>query len=442
MPDQVKNSSIVRNFFRLRDDDLTSSVSGRSVALPVLSNFAGEHVADDADADDGPESFSRFLAIANSPNATVKPMQRKHRPALIVKSSTPNLRHLAHDHVASEESLLPERPTAMRAATSDAGQLLRGSHYSVSTTSSASSTLTVTPQILSGTSSSAASFIAKKTSPLAADFRFGDGPQAIEKIVVEPKKRPILGPLRHFRSLQDLRSSNAPPSAPIEPVPKLPTARRMVRAVTQPHAILTCESPAASPLGSPLSMSSQPFPPSAYTGPSSQSLSRHRSTASKSSSTSSFEDLWGPPLPQHSPTSSIANATFRHGPSGRITRDPEPVPLPRARRPSMIQTRSASGSIGTKASLGHKSSASTSSIGSNRSRSSAGGSSMDMARSMSGYRSRRSSTDFSFSDAGAGGLSTPPTPHSESGSSSKYFMEHGLLAQNNKVPPPPFFVSL
>lgn len=499
MPREVKRSALVRDFFKLREEDLTAGgpaspfTNVSTPAAPAPSDMT-QNWGEISSVDDGPESFSSFLAAASgSPNATVRPFATRQRPGLVVKHSTPNLRHESseHDEMASvaANALLSSgtRPNAVRSTTVDDAGLRaatdRGaSQYSVSTTSSASSTMTVTPQTLSGSSSSASVFaaqqqqqMAKKASPLGAEFRFGGtnakAHDAAAVKPVEPKKRPSLGPLRHFRSLQDLRSSGSPQTLaiPSEPVPKLSVAtlpssgassasRSMMRAVTQPLSSMgASRSPYDSPSTSP-SLLQHPFPlplsaSSAYTPPSSQSLSRHRSTVSKSSSTSSFEDLWGilPPAhhqqQQHSPTSSIINAQFRHGPSGRITRDPDPVPLPRPRRPSMPQSRSTSGSISRPGH--HKNTLSTSSVGSNRSRSSAGGSSvsMDMTRSLSDYRSRssrRSSTDYStFSESGqcGAGLSTPPTPQSEFGVNCKYFVENGQLSQNNKVPPPPFFVS-
>ncbi|ORY74310.1 hypothetical protein BCR35DRAFT_142696 [Leucosporidium creatinivorum] len=388
MPDQVKRSPIVRDFFRMREEDLTGMASSASLLSPP-SGAWGEV------AQDGPESFSSFLAAASSPNETVRPpMPNKRRPGLAVKISTPNLRGtaLAHDFEGAE----PVRPAAPRANTENVVSHLRTSNYSVSTSSSTSSSITVTPQSVSN-STSHSSF--KKPSPLGSTFRFGGSPDVEYKPAAapaEPKKRPSLGPLRHFRSLQDLRHQSSAPAYPSEPMPKLASVG-MLRAVTQPHP-LPSPSPASSPA---LSSSPFPFPQSSAssTYSASPAMSRGRS-GSKSSSTSSFEDLWGGPA-YMSPNPSSQSATFRHGPSGRLDRVPESAQRPR--RPSMPGSRHTAGSIGTKASCGHSSTPSTSSIGS--ARSSNAGSSLDLTRSLGDYRSRRSSTDYSFSEAGS--LSTP-----------------------------------
>ncbi|KAM0754791.1 hypothetical protein T439DRAFT_321835 [Meredithblackwellia eburnea MCA 4105] len=166
----------------------------------------------------------------------------------------------------------------------------------------------------------------------------------------------------------------------------------------------------------------------------------HRRTASSSSksnassSVSSFEEIVGGPY-SNNPT---WPGGFRQGPSGRLDRVPEGFAgsLSRPRRPSNA-SRTFSG---TRMHPGHSPSPSGSSIASSSSLGSS-----DMSRSMSspgGYLSSRRSSTTDCSDGGSSFMpATPPTPQLEGEFvGGKYFVsDNGLIAQNNKVPLPPFF---
>ncbi|KAK4053431.1 hypothetical protein OIV83_001597 [Microbotryomycetes sp. JL201] len=367
MPDQVCQSRLVRDFFMLRRED-----AAPLALLPSLS----PNPADDTwgqVAGEEPESFATFLAGLDSPNATIRPIAAKSRPPLHVKKSTPNLRLalLKHDD-ALEDLSVPKRP-GMATPTSDATNV-RSSIYSVSTMASTSSSATVTPMTFAAASSMRAK------SPLSNEDL------ASEAVKPEPKtkRRPGLGPLRHFRSLQDLRSEKSSPVYPTEPVPKLPLPRKMVRAVTQPHPFLdSVPNAAASPT---------------------TSHARQRS-----GSNSSLDDLWGTTSAVPSSTD-LRHATFRRTPSGRIDRVVPDDPV-RPRRPSLPRR------LSTSAARGHNPSLSTSSVGSSRS-----------SFSMELGRSHRSSTEYSE-------VTTPQTPHSEYAASFKDPNETHV----NMVPLPPFF---
>ncbi|BGP14394.1 hypothetical protein JCM10213v2_002341 [Rhodosporidiobolus nylandii] len=395
MPREVKQSALVRDFFRVRDDaallnpsamSSASSLHGGDAPLapPPALNVPEDWLAGDPNND---------LELPSSPNATVKASKPKPpRPSLAIKISSPNLRSairgfgsssnigaaLAEDEVAYSPSPLSrgplsaaptlggDRPLLVNRAMADIVELPRPD--SKCSTATTSSSVTVTPA----------------TAPVPA----------------KSVKKKRSGPLRHFRSLQDLRGSSkssAAPEVPDEPVPSLApafAAAAMARAATQP---LTS------------------------------------SRRSSKSSTSSVEDLWGTPFP-----------SFRQTTSGRV----EAIPQGGHGRPSVggaLSGRAASfGPASSSSSLvrppltrgagGHNSSASISSIGSTGS----AGSSSALSRS------GRSSFDWSVSGgAGSEFCPTPPTPQTEwqgmHAAAGKYYVENGVLLENNMVPPPPFF---
>ncbi|KAM0788462.1 hypothetical protein ACM66B_001595 [Microbotryomycetes sp. NB124-2] len=389
MPEQVSQSRLVRDFFMLRRED--------AAPLALMPSLPPQtFVVDDASwgqvaGDEEPESFASFLAGLDSPGATIKPVAAKSRPPLLAKMSTPNLRTaLLRQDDGLQDLTVPKRP-GMAASTPDATHV-RSSIYSVSTLASTSSTATVTP-----TSFAAASVRAK--SPLSNE----DLASEAVKPEPKPKRRPGLGPLRHFRSLQDLRSEKSMPVYPTEPVPKLsPAPRRLLRAVTQPQPFL--DSPASA-----VADEHRALP----------TMTHARQRSGSKSSGSSFDDLWGTTVPAQSGTDLIS-ATFKRTPSGRIDRVvPEDV---KPRRPSVPRRLSTSATR-------HNPTLSTSSVGSSLSSFTA--SSMDLSRSHSGHRSHRSSTDYSE-------VMTPQTPHSEYAAS---FQDAGesVVGHVNTVPLPPFF---
>ncbi|GAA5932760.1 hypothetical protein JCM1841_006395 [Sporobolomyces salmonicolor] len=420
MSDDVKHSCVVRDFFRLRDDD----VFGTNPA-PMPSGTRVDY--------DAPENLPHLLdssALA-SPNATVKaPKPKARRPALAVKVSTPNLRGAFGGFGDDLEATSPASETAKartalaaRTFMLDANNLRTSSKYSMVSESSTSSSATVTPTML------AAQGPARQPSPLAMAATPVPSP-TITSAPFKSLKKKASGPLRHFRSLQDLRGgSNASLEVPDEPVPTLKpafAAAAMARASTQSG--VRAALPSLSTTGAPVRLSS---------GPQSAPLtSRHRRTGSSKSSVSSIEDLWGTAQPLSIPTT-----IFRQAPSGRL----ESVPLDEARRSQSPSYRRPSmpgrgGSCSTnKASCGHSSSPSISSLDSARS---SGRSSFELSGSFP--RSGRNSFDWSN---GSENCPTPPTPQSDWGNTQtkeattagKYYIENGVLAQNNTVPPPPFF---
>lgn len=371
MPDSVRKSALVLQFFKMRDED-----AGIPSASPGSASMGGE---------------VRELA----------PKPRTKRPTLGVKHSTPDLRKLmmsedlegafdrAYIRQDGVKSPFVRPPLPHRAATLD----VEDPRDSLSRSSTSSSvTVTAHPSPVPS----------PLTSPLCPDNKLLP---EVKDVQVAPKALKKGGPLRHFRSLQDLRnhmSSSSTPSSPVPPTPPLPlpASFTMARAHTQPlpTPILTHRAPSS--------------------GPAVGSFLRQRSS-SKSSTTSSFEDAG------NSPTYPFAgNGSFAFGPSGRLDRVMEGTSRPR--RPSMPRTTS----IATKASAGHSPSPSASSVDSLTS-------SMRRSLSEKGYPSGRSSTDFS--DFGSYNPETPPTP-TMGETCGKYYLENGQLSQNNMVPPPPFFV--
>lgn len=331
MPELVRKSALVCDFFRMRDEDAGVPCASSGSTMPMSMGGDVSELA---------------------------PKPRTKRPSLGVKHSTPDLRKLmmsedlegafdrAHSRQDGADSPFARRPPLPhRAATLD----VEDSRDSLSRSSTSSSvTVTAHPTPLPS----------PLPSPLCSDSK--PLPE-IKDVQVVPKPLKKGGALRHFRSLQDLRhhitSSSTPTSStpPTPPLP-LPLSSTMARAHTQPTPILTQRAPSS--------------------GPASAPFLRQRSS-SKSSTTSSFEDAG------ISPTYPFAGSgSFAFGPSGRLDRVPEGTS--RHRRPSMPRTTS----IATKASAGHSPSPSASSVDSLTS-------SMRRSLSEKGYPSGRSSTDFS-----------------------------------------------
>ncbi|SCV67656.1 BQ2448_5267 [Microbotryum intermedium] len=446
-PHHVKNSVLVRDFFRLHESDVHSGSS--STSTPSISTPPARCDSPWGDTpNDGGDSFAQFLAAAAakdeeniSPNATIRAFPpartKKARPRLPLQASSTNLRVAASstdlrsqfDHI---------RPAQMdRSASFDpAAVASRSSGYAESTTS------TITP-----VSISKAQALHRVASPLTTMATANSKASAQPK---DDKKRQ--GLLRTFRSLGDLRStanSQIAPALPTEPVPQL-TASRMLRAVTQPMpsvAPLATPTPALTSSGQVQSLSpaqsASPFafPPSNNGFCSSlmpqplyaPAMTRHPSSNSKSSSKSSFEDLWGTSQPHHAQPMADPSAAFRRHPSsGRVDRIPSTDLRPP--RPSM-PTRSSGSNGSLKPIPGHTSqSASLSSLESKRSSRSSVMSRSLSEQSADGRWTRRNSTDYSFSD-----LSTPSTPQSDLGVSKHQQQKEIELALSNKVPLPMFF---
>lgn len=414
MPDVIRRSDLVHDFFRIRENDLLGTTI---VSTPPSSGESSPTTP----LDDGePGSFSHFLTGVHSPspNATIRvnATKTKTRPSLAVKHSTPDLRKLM---VSDAESIFdaPTRSTSSkRPLLSDRANTVDDASVRSSAYSSASSA-TITPATAASASLTRLPSPLSTRSPLPSVF--AEAQAAVTLAAVAAKAR-HQGLLRHFYSLQDLRGQQSL-TRDRPPLPKSPTSVDMGRAQTQPTLPSTPSSASMSRAGS--------------TGRYHNQQRQRSGSKSSSTSSSSFEDVSG------SSYASSAGAWpagggggFRQGPSGRLDRVPETAQ--RARRPS-TQGRSNSN---TKASLGHSPSPSASSIGSTFSSASAS----DLSRSMSSpggyFPSRRSSTDYS--DVGSYMPGTPPTPHFDGEAcGGKYFVsESGVLSQNNKVPLPPFFV--
>ncbi|GAA6000337.1 hypothetical protein JCM10207_007968 [Rhodosporidiobolus poonsookiae] len=428
MAPEVKQSQLVLDFFRLRPDDTLGCNRSAMSSLSSLEN-GGSPSAVPEDWLSAGDPANDLASI--SPNATLKPLKPKSRPALAVKTSSPNLRAgirgfgfggLHEDGLtpppfsatpsAGDENLL--RPLLTnRAFTVDAAIDFLDRPDSKCSMATTSSSMTVTP----------GSYGARSTPPTSATIA-----ETSEPVKSIKKKRS--GPLRHFRSLQDLRGSSkaASRAVPDEPVPELPSASAaMARAATQP-----LPRGVPSPLLPPLSSTSSRRPSNAASlgrlppPPLSAPVNgRHRRNGSSKSSNSSFEELWGTPFP-----------SFRQTPAGRVecvARDLQ------SRRPSAQSIRANSfgpASVTTRPSYGprHRSSASISSVGSTGSAGSSSIASLGMSRS------GRSSMDWP--SQGSEMCPTPPTPQmgfQGNVVAGKYYVENGELRENNTVPPPPFF---
>ncbi|GAA6017921.1 hypothetical protein JCM11491_001218 [Sporobolomyces phaffii] len=386
MSGEIRDSLVVRSFFGLKNGGGLGTIPFDPAILsdiPIPPIPVGESDSDDK-------------------NATIKPKPKPQRPALSVKISTPNLRSVPISVDANSEALSPETMSsraiaANRAFTVDATDLRATSELSIA------SAATLTPFLYTAQNSPA-------LSPAT--------PNQEGKFKTLRKK--ASGPLRHFRSLQDLRGgANSSLEVPDAPVPRLGdglAAPPMFRNVSQP---MPRALPSPLHFGAPIRLT--PGPTSAPIRPS------HRRTGSSTSSISSTDgDLWGTSYFVPAPTS------FRQTPTGRL----ESVPLQQSQSSyssSSHHRRHAGGggggSISTqKASLGHSSSASISSLDSLRSSTSESG---------SGSRSARHSFDWGATVGdgfGLHGIETPPTPQSP------WAQKDGAFTpSHNLVPPPPFF---
>ena len=394
MPAIVSNSPLVREFFKMRPVDLVQNAPTPTDLVPSTPH--NDH-----------DLFAQFLTEKDkSPQATIrspppgKGLTASRRPRLGLKYSTPNLRS-AYDadeasDVAPLPSPIPETSKLFGRGTIRPGMLPRATTLGLYNgresfcSASASSISTATPTSAFFSTSPTALDPPPASPTITSSF---DEPTPPSSTI---KKRPS-GPLRHFRSLQDLRHNFSTSS--LLPTPPLPTSTGMDRARTQP----------------PLSQSVPQYVPARTTlaGPNSApSTSRDRS-GSRSSIHSLEESL-------------------RHGASSRLHGIPETL-AQQKRRPSMPLR---STSVATKASCGHSPSSSYDSLRSAGDRNS----SLDMSRSFSGHQSGRSSTDLS--DVGSQHPATPPTPYSDGRDrdvGGKYYLSDGELTINNKVPLPPFF---
>lgn len=399
MPTEVRDSLIVRHFFALNTNEIGNHLDFSTTE--TLAAFTLPPHVDERESD-------QF--------ATIKPIKSKpRRPVLAVKTSTPNLRSAMKPFGDEFDSLSPEsaRPVAAnRSFTVDGAGLRASSEYSMASAISTASSTTITPSLYAARVPTLA-IPSPQPSPSNPDGRF------------KTLRKKASGPLRHFRSLQDLRGSSNSSSldVPDLPVPALrpglaPTP--MLRTASQPP---TRPSPHPLHLGAPIRLPSG----GSGAGPSSAPLRpSHRKTNSSSSSIISAEDLWGTSFPFPTPST-----TFRQTPTGRL----ESVPLQTSQRSysSSSQRREAGArggaSISTNnASCGHSSTASISSLESLRSsiRSFDEGSG-------SGSRSARNSFDWGSTEC-----PTPPTPQSPWNEATR---KDSSFAQYNMVPPPPFFVS-
>ncbi|GAA5898686.1 uncharacterized protein JCM6883_003389 [Sporobolomyces salmoneus] len=394
---EVRDSLVVRSFFGLKS--LGGGGTNAQLDFPIPANIPIP-----------PIPSTDFERHYEDKNATIKPVKPKpRRPALAIKISTPNLRSAAKSVDPGMDSLSPEstRPSAVqRAFTVDETDFRAPSEISVA------SSATVTPSLYAAQNTAAVD----SPTQMTQDGRF------------KTLRKKASGPLRHFRSLQDLRgSSNAALEVPDEPLPSLRlglVAPSMMRFASQPHPRPT---PAPLQFGAPIRLASGPA-----CAPVRPPHQHHRRTTSSTSSISSTDgDLWGTSCFVPAPTA------FRQTPTGRL----ESVPLQQSQRSYSSSSyrrhgggngeRGGGSSISTqKASLGHSSSASISSLDSIRSSTSIRSYEEE---SGSGSRSTRNSFDWG-SVAGDGFCPTPPTPQSP------WAQKDGSFTpQLNMVPPPPFF---
>ncbi|GAA5910249.1 hypothetical protein JCM8208_003481 [Rhodotorula glutinis] len=440
MPPSVRHSPLVRHFFCIRPHDSarqdSSAVASSSPATAHVepASAVPASVPDWLVAGDLEDGLSAGQS-SSSPEATIKvPRQRPVRPTLAIKTSSPELRGTVRGIAGGVELFAPS-PLSTRSAVPRCGDLAIASTATPDREAfgaTATSSRTITPQPPS-----------RPTTPSSGGGGFA-----------KTLRKKASGGLRHIRSLGDLRGGSKKVETPDEPVPTLSpdmlaaavSSIAMDRAASQP---LVSNRPAvtAPPMSASLSaggLTPSPSPsPSSATGPmgrlppmphSAPLNSRHRRNGSSKSSVTSFEDLWGSPFP----------TTFRQTTSGRLecVRDgprrpslsasaarPPPVPQQQQQypaRPPMYRG-------------GHK--ASSASI-----------SSIDSARSGGSSGSVRSlAMSVSRSSAGSELCPTPPTPLSEWNGAAgdkvvgervvagKFWVENGVLHENNRVPPPPFF---
>ncbi|GAA5946327.1 hypothetical protein JCM3775_007105 [Rhodotorula graminis] len=442
MPPAVRHSPLVRHFFCMRphdsarqDGSITASSSPASAhvepAPAVPASVPDWLVAGDLEDD------LSARAASSSPEATIKvPRQRPARPALAIKTSSPELRGTVRG-LASGIELFTPSPLSTRSAMPRFGDLAFSqgeAAYSTATPdreafgATATSSRTITPQPPS-----------RPTTPSSGSGGFA-----------KTLRKKASGGLRHIRSLGDLRGGSKKVETPDEPVPTLSpdmlaaavSSIALDRAASSP---LVSSRPAvtAPPMSASLSAGGPARSPLSATGPmgrlspmpySAPLNNRHRRNNSSKSSVTSFEDLWGSPFP----------TTFRQTTTGRLegVRDgprrpslsasaARPPPVPQQQQQYPVRPPMHRG--------GHK--ASSASI-----------SSIDSARSGGSSGSVRSlAMSVSRSSAGSEMCPTPPTPVSEWNGAvgdkvagervvaGKFWVENGVLHENNRVPPPPFF---
>ncbi|BGP01293.1 hypothetical protein NBRC10513v2_002245 [Rhodotorula toruloides] len=441
MPLEVKQSMLVREFFRFRPDDrlglpssTTNSAASSRSALNSPAHFESAFDAPPVPAWLAAGDPENDLAFNDETIKAVNP--RTLRPKLAIKISSPNLRGTVRGFGRDDESsfLSPVSGVSNKAG---AGLLRHfepqdalsraDSSFSMATMSSAR---TITPSPVAPVPTVAAGSMARTIRKKAS------------------------GGLRHIRSLGDLRSSNKKTMATDEPVPAMPTFPPLPPAPS-PAMSISMERAATQPLpGSrfqaPISSSSSRRPSAGLPSPSARgpymaqtapARENMRHARGSKSSISSFEDLWGTAFP----------STFRQTPSGRVEcvrTDEFGRPVNGTKRLSGVGAPTRTNSFGHASTVRppmyrhgrHTSTTSISSIDSARS----GGSSPSMSMTMS--RSR--------SSGGSEMCPTPPTPamewsasksSNEGGQSKdkviagKYYVENGVLLENNMVPPPPFF---
>lgn len=436
LPTDVKESTLVRNFFQIGVEDRLGALSLRENLLtrPVLPNFAS---VDDADG----------LAL-NPP--------RSLRPTLAIKTSSPDLRTAINEFDDGPRSRAPS-PLAWTEADATRTALLFQREHGLRANDG-----NLRPAPRSTSSSVPPPTLSSRSSPLlGAPVPSRTATPTSSAIFAKTLRKKASGHLKHFRSLGDLRgaSKKSLPPIPTESVPALPAPFAAFPQSSQPPAMhrantqpVVSKSAALPP--TPLEATHRPAPLSATSAagmgrvpsaPTSAPLpGRHRRTGSTMSSTSSIEDLWGSPFPQ-----------FRQTPSGRVeyVRPEELARSAESRRQSASFVSAQPQRVPSTGSQGrarpamprpgrHVSSASISSIDSARSSiSSASGRSLAMSLSRS-------------SGGGSDGY-TPPTPQMEWTTSlgsggedirqqaltGKYSVEREVRYENNMVPPPPFFVS-
>ncbi|GAA5998303.1 uncharacterized protein JCM10292_001108 [Rhodotorula paludigena] len=451
MSSEVKDSLLVRDFFRMRPEDVLGVNSG---AIGRTASSEGVDLA--SESADVPD----WLSAGDPANdlgandATIKaPRPRPARPILAIKTSSPDLRASSRDlRIAREQLGSPSPLSGLAASSATDGGLLRP--LLASSASSFSHPVDRPDSKISLTTASSS----RTVTPIPNSSGSTTPASVTSGGLGKTLRKKASGGLRHIRSLGDLRGAKKA-AAPEEPVPALSPAVlaaavssvAMDRAATSPmpsrsRAPLTApplastqsaRRPSAPALGSPMGRLPQ--------APSSAPLQgRHRRTGSSASksSISSFEDLWGTPFP----------TAFRQTPSGRVegVRDLNMAP----RRPSLSQSGIRTMSFGPSASTAQR----TSLYRPGHMTSSASISSLDSARSGGSSGSARSmAMSQSRSSGGSEMCPTPPTPHMEWAASSqgsshhqhdkpyervvagKYYIENGVLHENNTVPPPPFF---
>ncbi|BGP23303.1 phox-like domain-containing protein [Rhodotorula toruloides] len=444
LPDDVKQSSLIREFFRFRPDDrpglptsATDNAASSRSALNATANIESAFDAPPVPAWLAAGDPANDLAFNDEIIKAVNP--RTLRPKLAIKISSPNLRGNVRGFGRDDESSFLS-PISGVTGKSGAGLLRHfeqpdalsraDSSFSMATMSSAR---TITP------------------SPVAPVPTVAGGSMA------KTIRKKASGGLRHIRSLGDLRSSSKRATATDEPVPALPIFPPLPPHASAPSPPMptSMERAATQPLpGSrfqaPISSSSSRRPSAGLPSPSARgpyvtqtapARENMRNARGSKSSISSFEDLWGTAFP----------STFRQTPSGRVEcvrTDEFGRPVNGTKRLSGVGAPTRTNSFGQASTVRppmyrHGRQTSTTSISSVESARS-GGSSPSMSMTMS--RSR--------SSGGSEMCPTPPTPtmewsaskgSNEGGQSKdkviagKYYVENGVLLENNMVPPPPFF---